>query len=312
VDERVLATNEKRVLITGGTGSFGKEFVRTLLNNYNPRQVVVFSRDELKQWEMGQQFNDNRLRFFIGDIRDKDRLCRAFQGVDIVVHAAALKQVPTAEYNPFEAIKTNIIGAQNIIEAAIDCGVKKVVALSTDKACNPVNLYGATKLCMEKLFINGNAYAGGMDERTLFSIVRYGNVWGSRGSVVKLFEQQRGNGIVTVTDVNMTRFWVTLSDAVGFVLKGIGNMQGGEVFVPKLKAKSILNVVNAIAPDCVVSCSGTRPGEKLHEVLITKEEGRRTIDCGNYYVIEPEFNWWDRGSVKGVSVPQGFEYRSDM
>ena len=304
---------DERILITGGTGSFGRACVSRLLDNHNPKRVVIFSRDELKQYEMKQEFNNDRLRFFVGDVRDRDRLYRAFQGVNTVIHAAALKQVPTAEYNPFEVVKTNILGSQNIVEAAIDCGVKKVIALSTDKACNPVNLYGATKLCMEKLFINGNAYAGGRENRTKFSVVRYGNVWGSRGSVVELFEKQKATGIITITNPDMTRFWIKLPNAVSFVLSMLPIMRGGEVLVPKMESSYIHQVAQDVAPGCMVKVIGTRPGERLHEILITEEEGKRTWDCGNFYTIEPELDWWVRGKMEGttmVKVPTNFVYRS--
>lgn len=298
------------VLITGGTGSFGKECVRQLLNT-GVKKVIVLSRDELKQHEMRQEFKDDRLRFFLGDVRDRDRLSRAFYGVTTVIHAAALKQVPASEYNPFEFIKTNVYGSQNVVEAALDCGVKKVICLSTDKACNPVNLYGATKLCMEKLFISGNAYAG--NRQTRFSVVRYGNVWGSRGSVVELFKKQADAGVVTVTDPTMTRFWIHLPDAVRFVLGMLKKMKGGEIFVPKMMRISIGEVAERVAPWANVKHIGIRPGEKMHETVITKEEGSRTYHCGDYYLIAPEYKW--RGGIvygdEFSLVPQGFEYRSD-
>jgi len=300
---------DERVLVTGGTGSFGRECVSHLLKTTKSK-VVVFSRDELKQWEMRQEFDDLRLRFFVGDVRDKDRLKRAFYGVTTVIHAAALKQVPTAEYNPFEVVKTNIIGSQNVIEAAIDCGVESVVCLSTDKACNPVNLYGATKLCMEKLFINGNAYSGGRPGRTRFSVVRYGNVWGSRGSVIELFKRQAEEGTLTLTHPSMTRFFITLPEAVKFVLYCVDVMQGGETFVPKIDKMCITDIAKQFASADNIRATGIRPGEKLHETLITKEEGRRTYDCGAFYVIEPEYEWWERIKVWGKKVPEGFVYRS--
>jgi len=257
---------DKTILLTGGTGSFGKHFCRIMLEKYNPKAIRIYSRDELKQHNMRIEFNDDeRLRFFIGDVRDVDRLRRAMAGVDVVVHAAALKQVPACEYNPFEAVKTNVHGAQNIIDAAIDTGVKKVVALSTDKAVNPVNLYGATKLCSDKLFIQGNAYAG--NQNTSFSCVRYGNVIGSRGSVVPLFMKQRPSGVLTVTDERMTRFWITLDQAIELVLKPFCYMEGGEIFVPRIPSMKITDLARAIGPECKIQSIGIRPGEKLHESL---------------------------------------------
>lgn len=300
----------KSILVTGGTGSFGKTFVRFILSHYNPRRVIVFSRDELKQFEMSQEFNDPRLRFFIGDVRDRDRLYRAFDGVDFVVHAAALKQVPACEYNPFEAIKTNILGAQNIIEAAIDCGVERVIALSTDKAANPVNLYGATKLCSDKLFIAGNSYVG--SKNTRFSVVRYGNVVGSRGSVIPLFKKQRETGVITITDPRMTRFWITLEQGVQFVVKSLLHMCGGEIFVPKIPSMRIVDLAEALAPGCQHKFIGIRPGEKLHEVMIPADDARHTLELDNFYIIKPEFPWWKESNwIEGKSVPDGFSYSSD-
>ena len=300
----------KTILITGGTGSFGKKLVRILLSEHNPQKVIVFSRDELKQWEMAQQFkNHPKLRFFIGDVRDKDRLYRAFYDVDIVVHAAALKQIPTAEYNPFEAIKTNVLGAQNVIEAAIDRGVRRVIALSTDKAANPVNLYGATKLCSDKLFVAGNAYAGKRETR--FAVVRYGNVVGSRGSVIPLFKRQRETGRVTITDPRMTRFWITLEQGANFVLANLARMQGGEIFVPKLPSMRVTDLAAAVAPGCRQEIIGIRPGEKIHEVMITEDDARHTLEYDNYFVIRPEFPWWSRENGSGGKpVPEGFVYSS--
>ncbi|MCL6611790.1 MAG: UDP-N-acetylglucosamine 4,6-dehydratase (inverting) [Peptococcaceae bacterium] len=303
--------SEKSILVTGGTGSFGKKFIRYVLDNYNPRRIIVFSRDELKQFEMEREYSDDRLRFFIGDVRDKDRLYRAFAGVDYVVHAAALKQVPACEYNPFEAIKTNVLGAQNIIEAAIDCGIKKVVALSTDKAANPVNLYGATKLCSDKLFISGNSYAGSRDTR--FSVVRYGNVVGSRGSVIPLFKKMRETGVVTITDPRMTRFWITLDQGVKFVLDSIERMQGGELFVPKIPSMRITDLAEAVAPGCRHEYIGIRPGEKLHEVMIPEDDARNTIEMDRFYIIQPPFPWWGKRNAwtVGRQVPADFRYASD-
>lgn len=301
--------NDQVLLVTGGTGSFGKRFVRRLLEEHAPRKVIILSRDELKQHEMRSDpvFSDPRLRFFIGDIRDGPRLARAFQGVDIVVHAAALKQVPACEYNPIEAIRTNINGAENIINAALDQGVKKVLALSTDKAVNPVNLYGATKLVMEKLFVQANAYAG--ESGTRFSCVRYGNVVGSRGSVVPLFREQRKTGKVTVTDERMTRFWITLDQGTQFVTECIDRMKGGEVFIPKIPSTNMMDLVQAMAPDCDVDFIGIRPGEKLHEIMVGEDEARHTVDLGDRYAILPLHPWWTE-DVQGESLPEGFSYSS--
>jgi UDP-N-acetylglucosamine 4,6-dehydratase len=303
--------NDKVVLVTGGTGSFGQQFVETVLRRWQPRKLIVFSRDELKQHEMAQKFDHPALRFFLGDVRDRDRLYRAFQGVDYVVHAAALKQVPAAEYNPFEAVKTNILGGQNIVDAAIDCGVQRVIALSTDKAVNPVNLYGATKLCMEKLLIQGNSYAGA--EGTKFTCVRYGNVVGSRGSVIPVFWQQRLSGKVTVTDPRMTRFWLTLQQGVDFVLRALALMRGGEIFVPKIPTMGIMDLVAAIAPDCDVQITGIRPGEKLHEVLVSADESRLAREFADMFVIQPAHVWWTttRSWEDGQPLPDGFVYSSE-
>jgi len=301
------------VLVTGGTGSFGKKFTETLLLRHRPKKLIVFSRDELKQHEMRQQFPEKKnpeLRFFIGDVRDHNRLERAFHGVDIVIHAAALKQVPACEYNPFEAIQTNVMGAKNIIDAAIDQGVKRVVALSTDKAVNPVNLYGATKLCAEKLFVQGNAYAG--TSGTRFSCVRYGNVVGSRGSVIPLFQEQRKKGKITITDARMTRFWITLEQGVQLVIKAAERMRGGEVFIPKIPSMNIMDLAGAIAAGCKIETIGIRPGEKLHEVLISEDEARNTVEMDDMFVIKPTHQFWDEGSWSGGKpVPEGFRYGSD-
>lgn len=300
----------KSILVTGGTGSFGKNIVKILLESYNPKRLIVFSRDELKQYEMALQFNDQRVRFFIGDVRDKDRLYRAFDGVDYVVHAAALKQVPSCEYNPFEAVKTNILGAQNIIEAAIDRGVKRVVALSTDKAANPINLYGATKLCSDKLFIAGNSYAGKRETR--FCVVRYGNVVGSRGSVIPLFKKMREQGVIPITDSRMTRFWITLQQGVEFVIDCIQRMYGGEIFVPKIPSMRITDLAEAIAPGCKHDYIGIRPGEKLHETMITQDDARRTLEFDRFFVIQPEFPWWGRNNcIEGGIVTDDFHYSSN-
>jgi len=299
-------------LVTGGTGSFGQEFIKVLLREHRPKKLIIFSRDELKQHEMQTHgFNQPALRYFIGDVRDVDRLRRAMQGVDIVVHAAALKQVPSCEYNPFEAVRTNVLGAQNVIEAAIDCRVKKVMALSTDKAVNPVNLYGATKLCAEKMFIQSNSYrVKGVPK---FSCVRYGNVLASRGSVITLFrKQQREQGVITITDPAMTRFWVTLTQGVWFVIRAIERMEGGEIFVPKLPSMRVVDVSRTLAPSCKVRYIGVRPGEKLHESLISEDEVRHTVEREGMYVIRPEFPWWRRQQPsKRKALPSGFRYCSD-
>jgi len=303
--------DDKIILLTGGTGSFGQKFTEIMLEKYNPKVIRIFSRDELKQWEMHKKFNnDKQLRFFLGDIRDKDRLDRSMDDVDIVFHAAALKQVPACEYNPFEAVKTNIFGAQNIIDTAINHNVKKVIALSTDKAVSPVNLYGATKLCMEKLFIAANAYAGKRDTR--MSCVRYGNVVGSRGSVIPLFKEQKNRGKITITHRAMTRFWLTLAQGVEFVIKCTELMSGGEVFVPKIPSMKIVDLAEAIAPGCNIEITGIRPGEKLHECLVTEDEARHTKEFDELFIIEPELlltysNAWKEGKV----LPEGFNYSSD-
>jgi len=304
--------DEKSILITGGTGSFGRKFVEIVLSRFKPKRLIILSRDELKQFEMQQTFSQREypcLRYFLGDVRDKDRLYRAFYEVDYIIHAAALKQVPAAEYNPFETVQTNIIGTQNVIDAAIDSGVKKVIALSTDKAVSPVNLYGATKLCLEKLVVAGNSYAGG---RTRFSVVRYGNVVGSRGSVIPLFVKQKETGVLTVTDKRMTRFWITLEQGVNFVLYCLEIMHGGEVFVPKIPSMHIIDLAKAICPECRIKYIGIRPGEKIHEVLISKDEARNTLDLGKFYVIQPAFSFWSTGNwSQGRPVPEEWEYASN-
>ena len=302
----------KVVLVTGGTGSFGKKFIRIMLDEYQPAKVIVFSRDELKQHEMRVSgFDQPNLRYFIGDVRDVDRLRRAMHGVDIVIHAAALKQVPACEYNPMEAIKTNILGSSNVIEAALDSDVTQVMALSTDKAVNPVNLYGATKLAAEKLFIQSNAYAAGTTTR--FSCVRYGNVVGSRGSVIPIFIQQRQNGKLTITDERMTRFWLTLEQGVRFVIRCTKRMHGGEVFVPKIPSTRIVDFAKAIAPEAELEVIGIRPGEKLHEVLIHEDEARSTLDLEDMYVVQPSMSLWfgQEWRDEGSSLPEGFRYSSD-
>jgi UDP-N-acetylglucosamine 4,6-dehydratase len=302
---------QSTVLVTGGTGSFGKHFLEVMLRHYRPKKLIVFSRDELKQHEMQQAgFAHPCLRYFLGDVRDVDRLRRAFHGVDVVVHAAALKQVPACEYNPFEAVQTNVLGARNIIEAAIDAGVQRIMALSTDKAVNPVNLYGATKLAAEKLFLNGSVYAGAAP--THFSCVRYGNVVGSRGSVVPLFRRQRPQGRVTVTDQRMTRFWITLDQAVRFVVRCIERMKGSEVFVPKIPSTGIMDLARAIAPDCDTHFIGVRPGEKLHEVLLSEDESREAVEMDDMFVIQrPVGHDHPRHWAEGRVLPEGFRYSSD-
>lgn len=306
--------NGKSILITGGTGSFSKKCTEIILKRYKPRRLIIFSRDELKQFEMAQIFPETKydcIRYFIGDVRDKERLHRAFHEVDYVIHAAALKQVPAAEYNPFEAVKTNVIGAQNVINVAIDQGVKRVIALSTDKAANPINLYGATKLCSDKLFIAGNSYVGYDD--TIFSVVRYGNVVGSRGSVIPYFLKQRETGVVPVTDPRMTRFWITLEQGVNFVLDCLERMVGGELFVPKIPSMNIMDLVKAICPGCNTKIVGIRPGEKLHEVMVPKDDARNTLEFENYFIIQPDFSFFEHRFKNdgGKSVPEDFEYNSN-
>jgi UDP-N-acetylglucosamine 4,6-dehydratase len=299
------------VLVTGGTGSFGKKFAQIMLEDFRPKKLIIFSRDELKQHEMRTSgFDHPSLRYFIGDVRDGNRLRRAMQGVDVVVHAAALKQVPACEYNPMEAIMTNIMGGRNVVEAALDTGVSRVLALSTDKAVNPVNLYGATKLAAEKLFVQSNAYSGATGPR--FSCVRYGNVIGSRGSVIPLFLRQRKKGLVTVTDKRMTRFWITLEQGVRFVIRCIEQMNGGEVFVPKIPSMNIMDLAAAIAPGCEIQEIGIRPGEKLHEVMVSEDEARHTLELDDMFVVQPAHPWWKRdGWEHGKPLPDGFRYSSE-
>lgn len=303
--------NNQAILVTGGTGSFGKKFVEIALRDLNPRKLIIFSRDELKQHEMRTAGIDQpNLRYFIGDIRDRERLTRAMHGVDIVVHAAALKQVPACEYNPMEAVKTNIMGTSNVVEAALDAGVKKVMALSTDKAVNPVNLYGATKLAAEKLTVQSNTYAAG--SATRYSCVRYGNVVGSRGSVVPVFLTQRKDGCVTITDERMTRFWLSLERGVQFVIECIEQMHGGEVFVPKIPSMKVIDLAKAIAPDAAISVVGIRPGEKLHEVLISEDEARNTVERETMFIVKPPATLWERSlQYDGKPLPEGFRYSSD-
>ncbi len=308
--------DDKTVLVTGGTGSFGQKFVETVLRRHRPRKLIIFSRDELKQYEMSQTYNPATypaVRYFLGDVRDRNRLFRAFDGVDVVIHAAALKQVPAAEYNPGEAIQTNILGAANIIDAAIEKKVEKVMALSTDKAVNPVNLYGATKLCSDKLFVAANNYAG--SHPTRFSLVRYGNVIGSRGSVVPFFQQRRKTGVLPITDERMTRFFITLDQAVALVLRGLDIMVGREIFVPKIPSMGLLDLARAIAPDCRHEIVGIRPGEKMHEVLLTEDDARHTFEYPDYFKIVPEDGFAAEKAAAiaqgGKPCPEGFAFTSD-
>ncbi|MHD0315026.1 UDP-N-acetylglucosamine 4,6-dehydratase (inverting) [Fusobacterium varium] len=311
--------NNSTILITGGTGSFGNKFIERVLNDYEPKKIIIYSRDEFKQDLMKKNFiakygeeKTNKLRFFIGDVRDKERLYRAFKDVDYVIHAAAMKQVPACEYNPFEAIKTNIHGAENIIEAAIDRKVKKVVALSTDKSVNPINLYGGTKLVSDKLFISANAYSG--DKGTIFSIVRYGNVAGSRGSVIPFFKQllAQGKKELPITDIHMTRFWMILDDAVDLVFKALEEAKGGETFVFKNPSFLITELAEALNPNGSIKEVGVREGEKIHEVMITKDDWRNTYEYENYYIIYPHFEWWDKSKFKdgGKLIEENWEYSS--
>lgn len=302
---------EQVVLVTGGTGSFGRKFVEVMLRDYQPQKLIILSRDELKQHDMRTAgFDHPSLRYFIGDVRDPQRLHRAFSGVTVVVHAAALKQVPACEYNPFEAVQTNIMGGRNVIDAAIDQGVPRVLALSTDKAVNPINLYGATKLCAEKMFVQANAYAGAQDTR--FSCARYGNVVGSRGSVIPVFLEQRKRGKITITDSRMTRFWLTLEHGVRFVVGCLEQMHGGEIFVPKIPSMKLTDLAETIAPGCEVESIGIRPGEKLHEVLVSEDEARNTVELDDMYVIQPAHSWWSRQNWKDAQpLPEGFRYGSD-
>ena len=309
----MLDIQDSTILVTGGTGSFGYAFVRHALDYYKPRRIIVYSRDEMKQWDMTRYFeNDPRIRFFIGDVRDKDRLYRALDGVDYVVHAAAMKIVPSAEYNPFECIKTNIDGAMNVIDAAIDRKVKKVVALSTDKASSPANLYGATKLASDKLFVAGNAYSGG--KSTQFAVVRYGNVMGSRGSVIPYFAGLRDKAVLPITDRRMTRFMITLEQGVEAVWKAFDDMVGGEIYVRKIPSMTITSIAQAVVPGAQYEYIGIRPGEKLHEQMISAEDSHTTYEYPDYYKILPAINHWNndpRRIKDGVRVPEGFEYTSD-
>ena len=298
------------ILITGGTGSFGKKFIEVMLKKYHPKKLIIFSRDELKQHEMRLSgYDDKSLRYFIGDVRDANRLRRAMEGVDIVIHAAALKQVPACEYNPIEAVMTNVLGARNVIDAALDTGVKKVMAISTDKAVNPINLYGATKLVAEKLFVQANAYSG--FHKTKFSCVRYGNVVGSRGSVIPLFTRQKKNGTVTITDPRMTRFWITLEQGVNFVIRCLVQMNGGEVFIPKIPSANIMDLAKVIAPGSKVEIIGIRPGEKLHEVLISENESFQTIELPDMFIIKPNHQFWRiKKYPREKKLSDGYQYSS--
>jgi UDP-N-acetylglucosamine 4,6-dehydratase len=301
----------KTVLVTGGTGSFGRAFVRALLAWSTARKIIILSRDEQKHYHMERELADPRLRFFVGDVRDRDRLRQAFRGVHVIAHAAAMKHVPLCEYNPIEAVQTNITGARNIIEAAIEAGVERVLALSTDKAVAPANLYGATKLCMEKLLIAANAYSG--DQPTRFALARYGNVMGSAGSVIPLFREQKMGGRLTITDERMTRFWIDMDGAIRLVLRGLDLMTGGEIFIPKLPTTDILTLAEALAPGVPRATVGIRPGEKLHETLVSAEESRRTRDLGDLLVIWPEFHVHGRqAEPPGAELPAGFSYSSDQ
>lgn len=311
-----MTLTNKTILLTGGTGSFGNCFTKLALAELDPKKIIIFSRDEFKQYEMAQRFgNDDRLRFFLGDVRDKERLSRAMDGVDIAIHAAALKQVPALEYNPFEAVRTNIIGGYNVATVACDHGVKKVIALSTDKAANPVNLYGATKLCSDKVFVSANNFGRG---KTKLSVVRYGNVAGSRGSIVPLFLAQRKTGKITITDERMTRFWITLEQAVRFVLANFDRMVGGEIFIPKIPSMRVTDLAAALAPDCEHEIIGIRPGEKLHEVMVPSESAHETVEFDDYFVITPSFHQWanslyikSKDGNDGRRCPDGFVYASN-
>ena len=318
-DFSALALDGKSILITGGTGSFGRSCTRTILEHFKPKRLIIFSRDETKQYNMEIEFKDENsdtspLRFFIGDVRDMERLKLAMDGVDIVIHAAALKHVPIAEYNPMECIRTNVNGAENVMMAALACNVEKVLALSTDKAANPVNLYGASKLASDKVFVAGNNLSG--KRRTRFAVVRYGNVLGSRGSVLPFFRSliDKGTTSLPITDERMTRFWITLDQGVNFVLSSLAMMQGGEIFVPKIPSMKVVDLANALAPDLPIKIIGIRPGEKLHELLVTEDEARTTFELKDRYVIEPSLGFWSRDNyleLDSTPVAEGFEYKSD-
>src|SRR5450830_1460938 len=316
--QRKFMFNVKSVFISGGTGSFGKQYTKTILERYKPKRIVIFSRDELKQFDMQQEFNDPAMRYFIGDVRDLSRLKEAMRGIDYVIHAAALKQVPAAEYNPMECVKTNIHGAENIIKAALECQVEKVIALSTDKAANPINLYGATKLASDKLFVAANNMAGG--HRTVFSVVRYGNVVGSRGSVVPFFKKLINDRVdaLPITDERMTRFWITLQEGVDFVLKNFERMYGGEIFVPKIPSVRIVDLAKAMAPDLPLKNVGIRPGEKLHEIMCPMDDSHLTLEFDDHFVLQPTIRFHNKTNdyalnnlgERGTLVEQGFEYNS--
>jgi UDP-N-acetylglucosamine 4,6-dehydratase len=307
--------NGARVLITGGTGSLGKKLTRSILDGNRTATVVIYSRDEFKQFQVNESASATergRLRFFLGDVRDGERLKRAMEGTDYVIHTAALKQVPAAEYNPFEFVKTNVVGAENVINAALDTEVKNVVALSTDKAANPINLYGATKLCSDKLFVSGNSYVG--NRKTRFSVVRYGNVVGSRGSVVPFFLAKRKEGVLPITDSRMTRFWITLDQGAALVLNALREMRGGEIWVPRIPSMRITDLARVIAPGSMTKIVGIRPGEKLHEVMIPLDDGRSTVEFSDHFIIKPSFPWWDEdwhAEKNGKPTPEGFYYGSD-
>ena len=308
--------NNKTILVTGGTGSFGKKFVQMILERYKSTKIIIYSRDELKQFEMRNVYPTTEfpIKYFIGDVRDKERLHRVTKGVDIVIHAAALKQVPTAEFNPFETVKTNILGAQNVIDAALENDVKKVLALSTDKACNPINLYGATKLASDKMFAAANYWQG--SHNTALSVVRYGNVMGSRGSVIPFFYKKKTSGVIPITDERMTRFWITLEQAVEFVISSLNRMNGGELFIPKIPSMNIMDLAKAIAPDAKIEIIGIRPGEKIHEVMISSDDAINTIEFDSHFVIQPSQPWWDDVKYNeingGKKVKAGFKYSSDI
>jgi len=305
-----MTINNKTILVTGGTGSFGQKFTEIVLKEHNPRSIRIYDNRELAEVEMERKFNDSRLRFFIGDVRDEKRLSRAMNGVDIVVHAAALKHVPICEYNPIEAVKTNIEGAVSVIDAAINNEVEKVMAISTDKAVYPVNLYGATKMVAEKLFVQANSYSGG--KKPIFSCSRYGNVVGSSGSVVPLFLEQKKNGEITITDEKMTRFWITLEGGGKFVINCIGMMRGGEIFISKISSMKIIDLAEVIAPRAKRKIIGVRPGEKLHEVLLTEEEALHTKEFDKFFIIEPEYPFWHKDNFQdGKPLPPGFKYASN-
>ncbi|MCU1461480.1 MAG: polysaccharide biosynthesis protein CapD [Acidimicrobiales bacterium] len=304
--------SDATILLTGGTGSFGTAFIDRVSTAWPASTIRIYSRDELKQSQLAARFGDRQLRFFIGDVRDRSRMARAAQGADIVIHAAAMKQVPACEYNPFEAVRTNVLGGQHVVDAAIDAGVERVVALSTDKAVNPVNLYGATKLCAEKIFVQGNAYAA--QSRTRLACVRYGNVVGSRGSVVPVFREQAAAGRLMITDERMTRFWITLPQAVDLVLYALEHMTGGEVFIPKIPSMRVVDLAEAMGPGLPREITGIRPGEKVHEVLITADESRHAIDAGQVFVVLPEHPWWEAHPrwVDGKPLADGFVYSSEL